>query len=70
MGRKGKNGTQIDRAVEIVIKEDYISWPFISRKLQIGYLGAQKVIKKLEEMGYVETGESTKIKVIKHKFLN
>lgn len=70
MGRKRKHGTQIDRAVEIVIKEDYISWPFISSKLQIGYLGAQKVIKQLEDMGYIEKEqERTKRKVLKHKYI-
>jgi len=70
MGRKSKNGTQIERAIELIIKKDYITWPLISRKIRIGYLGAQKIIKQLEEMGYIEKIETTSKKVLKHYFLN
>lgn len=70
MGRKSKSGTQIDRIIEFVIREDYVSTPFIQKKLQIGYLGAQKVIKRLEVMGYLEKGEEfSERKVLKHKFI-
>lgn len=70
MGRKRKNGTLIDSVVEVIIKQQYISTPFIQRKFQISYLGAEKVIKQLEEMGYVETGqEFSKRKVLKNKFI-
>lgn len=71
MGRKSKNGTQIERVIEFVIKEEYLTWPFVSRKLQIGYLGTQKVIKQLEEMQYIKKDEEPgKYKVVKHKLLN
>ncbi len=70
MGRKSKNGTQIDRVLEFVIKEEYITWPYISRKLQIGYMGAQKVINQLEKMGYIEKADSTRKRVLKHRFIN
>lgn len=71
MGRRSKNGTQIDRAVEKVIKEDYVSTPFIQRTLQISYLSAQKVLRQLAEMGYIEkVTEHKQMKVLKHKFLN
>ncbi len=70
MGRKSKNGSQIERVLKFVIKEEYITWPYISRKLQIGCIGAQKVIKQLEQMGYIEKADSTKKRVLKHKLLN
>ncbi len=54
MGRKNKNGSQIDRIIELVIKKDYVSTPFIQRKLKIAYLGAQNILKQLAQMGYVE----------------
>lgn len=70
MGRKRKHGVLIDYVVEKVIKEDYVSTPFIQRKFQISYLKAQDVIKQLESMGYIERGkEFTERKVLKHKFI-
>ena len=70
MASAKKRDTLIDRVVERIIKENFISSPFIQRKFQISYLGAQKVIKKLEEMGYIEKGEQfTKRRVLKHKFI-
>lgn len=71
MGRKSKNGSQIERIIEFVIKEEYLTWPFVSRKLQIGYLGAQEVIKQLELAGYIrKMDESNKYKVIRHTLIN
>lgn len=70
MGRKRKAGTQLDIIVEKVIKEDYVTTSFIQRKLQISYLSAMKVLKQLEELGYIEKGEDfTKRRVIKHSFI-
>lgn len=70
MGRKRKHGVLIDFVVEKVIKEDYISTPFIQRKFQVSYLKAQEILKQLEEMGYIEKGEEfTKRKVLKNKFI-
>ena len=64
------NGILIDYVVEKVIKEDYISTPFIQRRFQISYLKAQEILKQLEEMGYIEKGkEFTLRKVIRHKYL-
>lgn len=70
MGRKRKHGTLIDIAVEKVLKVDYVSTPFIQIKCQVSYLTAQKVLKQLEEMGYIEKGEEfTERKVLKHKYI-
>ncbi len=70
MGRKRKNGTSIDLAVEKVIKEEFINTAFIQRKLQISYLTARKIIKQLFEIGYIESdNEFENIKVIKHKYI-
>lgn len=70
MGRHRKNGTTIDSVVEVVIKQDYISTPFIQRQFQISYLGAQKIIKQLEKLGYIEKGEQfTERKVLRHKYI-
>lgn len=67
MKRKSKHGTQLDRVLLFVIKEQYITWPIISRKLQIGYLGAQQIIKQLESTGYVSKMDKSNIyKVIRH----
>jgi len=54
MGRKRKNGTQIDIIVEKVIKLDFVTASFIQRKLGITYLSAQALLEKLAVMGYVE----------------
>lgn len=71
MGRKSKHGTQIERVLEYVIREEFVTWPYISRKLQIGYIGTQKVIKQLEDMEYIKKDEkSGKYKVIRHKLIN
>ena len=71
MGRKSKNGTQMERVLEFVVEVEYVDWIIISRKLQIGYLGAQKVIKQLESDGYIQKmEESNKYKVIRHTLIN
>lgn len=70
MGRKRKNGLLIDFVVEKIIKEDFVSTPYIQRKFQISYLKSQEVLKQLEELGYIETGkEFSKRKVLKHKYI-
>lgn len=70
MGRKPNTVKQIDIIVEKVIREDYINSSFIQRKLQISYLGAQDILKKLAEMGYIEKFEPfKKLKVIKKHFI-
>lgn len=70
MGRKRKNGILIDFVVEKVIKEEFISAPFIQRKFQVSYLKAQEILKHLEEMGYIEEGEEfTKRKVLKNTYI-
>lgn len=70
MGRKRKNGVLIDFVVETIIKEQYVSVPFIQRKFQISYSTARKIISKLFEMGYIENeAEFKDIKVIKHKYI-
>lgn len=70
MGRKRKNGVLIDFVVERIIKEEYVSTPFIQRAFQIGYVSARKVIKQLHEMGYIENeNEFKNIRVIKHKYI-
>lgn len=71
MGRKRKNEELIDLVVEKIIKEEYVSTPYIQRKFKISYLGAQKILKKLEEMGYIEhVHEFKQVRVLKHKLLN
>lgn len=71
MGRKRKNGLLIDFVVEKIIKEDFVSTPYIQRKFQISYSTARTIIKQLFEMGYTEHAEEFKqIKVIKHKLFN
>ncbi len=70
MGRKSDLKSQLDRVVFLVIKEKYVSAPFIQRKLGITYPSAQNILKKLYEMGYVESYEAGKeLKVIKHNFI-
>lgn len=71
MKRKSKNGKQVDRVLVHVIKEKYITWPFVSRKLKIGYLGTQQVIKHLESAGYIRKMDgSNKYKVIHNSLIN
>jgi len=70
MGRKRKNGTQIDIIVEKVIKLDFVTASFIQRKLGITYLSAQALLEKLAVMGYVEKFKPfKKLKVLKHHFI-
>ena len=70
MGRKGNLESQLDRIIHLVIKEDYITGSFVQRKLGISYLGAMKVLRKLEELGYIEKGSDfTKRRVIKHNYI-
>lgn len=70
MGRKRMNGKLIDHVVEKVIKEEYVSTPFIQRKFQVSYLKAQSVLKELAEMGYIEKViEFKPVKVLRHKFI-
>lgn len=70
MGRNSNLTTQLDRIVYLVIKEDYISSPFVQRKLGITYPSAQKVLIKLAELGYLEEYiPNKKLKVIKHEFI-
>ncbi len=70
MRRKRKHGLLIDDVVEKVIREDYVSTPFIQRKFQISYLKAQQILKQLAEMGYVEKVEEFKsVKVLKNEYI-
>lgn len=70
MGRKSDLKLQLDRVVFLVIKEEHVSAPFIQRKLGITYPSAQNILKKLSEMGYIESYEAgKKLKVIKHNFI-
>lgn len=70
MGRKRKNGTLIDAVVEKVIKEDYISIPFLQRRFKISYLRAQTLLEELENMGYIKRSENaSESRVIKKKFI-
>lgn len=70
MGRKRKNGELIDFVVEKVIKENFVSTPYIQRKFHVGYLKAQEILKQLEEMGYIEKGkEFTQRRVLKHRYI-
>lgn len=70
MVRKQKKETQLDIIVEKVIKEEFVSASFIQRKLQISYLSAMKVLKQLEEFGYVEKGaDFTKRRVVRHSYI-
>lgn len=70
MGRKSNLESQLDRIVYLVINEDYITASFVQRKLGITYISAQKILKKLAEMGYVEKYEAfKKIRVVRHKFM-
>ena len=70
MGRKSDVGSQLDRIVYLVIKEDYITASFVQRKLGITYPSAQAMLKKLSEIGYIEEYKPFKrLKVIKHKFI-
>lgn len=70
MGRKRKNGVLIDLVVEKIIKEEYISAPFIQRKFQISYTTTREIIKQLYNMRYIESeNEFENIKVIKHKYI-
>lgn len=70
MGRKRKHGVLIDIVVEKVIKEDFVSTPFIQRKFHVSYLKAQEILKELEKMGYIEkVKEFEPVKVLKHKYI-
>jgi ribosomal protein S25 len=70
MGRKRKQGVLIDAVVEKIIKEDYISTPFIQRQFQISYLKAREILKLLEKMGYIEKVDEFKpVKVLKHNYI-
>jgi DNA segregation ATPase FtsK/SpoIIIE-like protein len=70
MGRKRKNGILIDLVVEIIIKQKYISTPYIQRKFQISYLKAQEILKQLEKKGYIEKVEEfNQLKVVKDKYI-
>ena len=70
MGRKRKNGELIDIVVEKIIKEEFVSAPFIQRKFQLSYIKARELLKRLEEMGYIERGnEFEKRKVLKHRYI-
>lgn len=70
MGRKRKNEVLIDLVVERVIKEDFVSTPFIQRRFQVSYIKAQQILKQLEDMRYIEKGEEfTKRRVLKHKYI-
>ena len=70
MGRKRKDGTLFDAVVERIIKEDFVSIPFIQRKFQISYSKAQEILKQLEKLGYIEkVKEFEPAKVLKHKYV-
>ncbi len=70
MGRKGNLESQLDRIIHLVIREDFVTASFVQRKLGISYLSAMNVLKKLEELGYIEKGKDfTKRRVIKHHFI-
>lgn len=70
MGRKRKQGVLIDYVVEKIIREYFISTPFIQRKFQVSYLRAQQILKQLEKMGYIEkVKEFEPIRVLKHKYI-
>lgn len=70
MGRKGSIESQLDRVIYLVIREDFVTASFVQRKLGISYLSAMKVLKQLEELGYVEKGKDfTKRRVIKHNYI-
>lgn len=70
MGRKAKNGTQLDRIVYKIIREDYVTAPFIQRRLGITYTSAQEVLKKLSEIGYIEEYKPfKKLKVIRNRYI-
>jgi ribosomal protein S25 len=70
MGRKGNLESQLDRIIHLVIKEDYVTGSFVQRKLGISYLGAMNVLRKLEELGYIEKGNDfTKRRVVKHNYI-
>lgn len=56
MGRKGNLESQLDRIIYLVIRQEYVTGSFVQRKLGIGYLSAMNVLKKLEELGYIEKG--------------
>lgn len=70
MGRKSDLKSQLDRIVFLVIKEEYVSAPFIQRRLGITYPSAQLILQKLNELGYVEEYKpNKKLKVLKHQFI-
>ncbi len=70
MVRKRKNGELIDFVVERILKEEYVSTPYIQRKFQISYLKAQQILKQLAEMGYIEKiVEFKQMKVLKHRYI-
>ncbi len=70
MGRKGDINSQLDRIIYLVIREDFVTASFVQRRLGIGYLSAMKILKKLEELGYIEKGEDfTKRRVLKHHYI-
>ncbi|HVZ67045.1 MAG TPA: DNA translocase FtsK [Patescibacteria group bacterium] len=70
MGRKRKNGELIDLVVEKIIKEQTVSTPYIQRKFQVSYIKAQKILKQLAEMGYIETfTEFKEMKVLRKDYI-
>ena len=69
MGRKRENGTLIDYVVEKIIKEEYVSTPFIQRNFNVSYVKAQEILKQLAKMKYIEeVVEHKQLKVIRHKY--
>lgn len=60
----------IDDVVELTIKNSFISTPFLQRHFKIDYYRAQRILKQLTSLGYIEPGnEFTSRKVLKHKYI-
>lgn len=71
MGRKSDLKSQLDRIVFLVIREDFITASYIQRKLGITYPSAQKVLRELSKIGYIEEYKPyKKLKVIKNHFIS
>lgn len=67
---KKKNDPIFDEVVEVVIQQEYVSTPFLQRNFGVDYYRAQRILKKLEEWGYIEKGkEFTERKVLRHKYI-
>lgn len=65
-----KNDLLFDRVVELVIKQDFVSTPFLQRNFGVDYQKAQLILHRLEEWGYIEKGkEFTERRVLKHKYV-